>query len=122
MAVADDWRADDEQADDRNAGEHRLSLAEWLVLCLAREEPTYGLVLAGLLARDGRLGQIWPVPRITPAGRAAAGLAGHARGTRQGRHVRADAQARAARSPGGHRTYIEYQGTNAPGAEDMSSC
>ena len=32
----------------------RLSLAEWLVLCLVREEPTYGLVLVGLLARDGR--------------------------------------------------------------------
>ena len=29
----------------------RLSLAEWLVLCLVREEPTYGLVLVGLLAR-----------------------------------------------------------------------
>ena len=37
----------------------RLSLAEWLVLCLVREEPTYGLVLVGLLARDGSLGQVW---------------------------------------------------------------
>ena len=41
----------------------RLSLAEWLVLCLIREEPTYGLVLVGLLARDGRLGQVWSVPK-----------------------------------------------------------
>src|SRR5262252_5306168 len=41
----------------------RLSLAEWLVLCLVREEPTYGLVLVGLLARDGRLGQVWSVPK-----------------------------------------------------------
>ena len=41
----------------------RLSLAEWQVLCLVREEPTYGLVLVGLLARDGRLGQVWSVPK-----------------------------------------------------------
>ena len=41
----------------------RLSLAEWLVLCLVCEEPTYGLVLVGLLARDGSLGQVWSVPK-----------------------------------------------------------
>jgi len=41
----------------------RLSLAEWLVLCLVREGPTYGLVLVGLLARDGSLGQVWSVPK-----------------------------------------------------------
>jgi DNA-binding PadR family transcriptional regulator len=41
----------------------RLSLAERLVLCLVREEPTYGLVLVGLLARDGSLGQVWSVPK-----------------------------------------------------------
>src|ERR1700745_3230915 len=41
----------------------RLSLAEWLVLCLVREEPTYGVVLVGLLARDGILGQVWSVPK-----------------------------------------------------------
>ncbi len=46
-----------------DAGEQRLSLAEWLALCLIREEPTYGLVLVGLLARDGSLGQIWSVPK-----------------------------------------------------------
>ena len=43
--------------------ERRLSLAEWLVLCLVREEPTYGLVLVGLLAREGPVGQVWSVPR-----------------------------------------------------------
>ena len=52
-------------AHDRRAGEHRLSLAEWMLLCLVREEPTYGLDLAGLLARDGSLGQIWSVPKAT---------------------------------------------------------
>jgi PadR family transcriptional regulator AphA len=45
------------------ADEERLSLAEWLVLCLIREEPTYGLVLVGLLSRDGRLGRVWSVPK-----------------------------------------------------------
>jgi DNA-binding PadR family transcriptional regulator len=49
----------------RSAGGHRLSLAEWLVLCLVREEPTYGLVLAGLLDRNGSLGQIWSVQKGT---------------------------------------------------------
>jgi DNA-binding PadR family transcriptional regulator len=44
-------------------GGQRLSLAEWLVLCLVREQPTYGLVLVGLLARDGSLGQVWSVPK-----------------------------------------------------------
>ena len=43
--------------------EERLSLAEWLVLCLVREDPTYGRVLVGLLARDGPLGQVWSVPK-----------------------------------------------------------
>ena len=41
----------------------RLSLADWLVLCLVREEPTYGLILVGLLAREGSLGQVWSVPK-----------------------------------------------------------
>jgi DNA-binding PadR family transcriptional regulator len=35
------------------------------VLCLVREEPTYGIVLAGLLDRNGSLGQIWTVPKAT---------------------------------------------------------
>jgi DNA-binding PadR family transcriptional regulator len=45
------------------AEQERPSLAEWLVLCLIREEPTYGLVLVGLLSRDGSMGQVWSVPR-----------------------------------------------------------
>ena len=65
MARADDQRARDQQADGRIAGERRLSLAEWLVLCLVREEPTYGLVVAGLLDYNGSLGQVWYVPKGT---------------------------------------------------------
>src|SRR5580658_557632 len=65
MAAAENQRASTERADEGSAGEHRLSLAEWLVLCLVREEPTYGLVLVGLLDRDGSLGQIWYVPKAT---------------------------------------------------------
>jgi hypothetical protein len=61
MAAADDQRAGDEQAEERSAGEHRLSLAEWLVLCLVREEPTYGLVLVGLL-------DLFNIPREHRAG------------------------------------------------------
>jgi DNA-binding PadR family transcriptional regulator len=63
MGAADDQRPGNDRADERNAGEHRLSLAEWLVLCLVREEPTYGLVIAQLLERDGSLGRIWSVPK-----------------------------------------------------------
>jgi DNA-binding PadR family transcriptional regulator len=40
-----------------------LSLAEWLVLCLLCEGPAYGQVLTGLLARDGRIGRVWWVPK-----------------------------------------------------------
>ena len=63
MAIADDQRADGEHAEDRHPGERRLSLAEGLVLCLVGEGPTYGLILAGQLAPDGSLGQIWSVPK-----------------------------------------------------------
>jgi DNA-binding PadR family transcriptional regulator len=65
MARVDDQRARDQQADGRSAGERRLSLAEWLVLCLVREEPTYGLVVAGLLDYNGSLGRVWYVPKGT---------------------------------------------------------
>jgi DNA-binding PadR family transcriptional regulator len=41
----------------------RLSLAEWLVLCLVSEGPTHGFAIAGLLAHDGSLGQVWHVPK-----------------------------------------------------------
>jgi DNA-binding PadR family transcriptional regulator len=50
-------------AGDGRTGEHTLSLPEGLVLCLVRERPTYGLVLARLLAPDSSLGQIWSVPK-----------------------------------------------------------
>ena len=39
----------------------RLSLTEWLVLCLVSERPTYGFAICVLLARDSSLGQIWHV-------------------------------------------------------------
>src|SRR6266567_388238 len=52
--------------------QERLSLAEWLVLCLVREEPTYGLILVGLLARDGPQGPVRSLYQATPAGEAAA--------------------------------------------------
>jgi PadR family transcriptional regulator AphA len=38
-----------------------LSLAEWLVLCLASEGPMHGFAIAGLLADEGSLGRIWHV-------------------------------------------------------------
>jgi DNA-binding PadR family transcriptional regulator len=41
----------------------RLSLAEWLVLCLVREAPTHGFAITRVLAEDGDLGQIWRVPK-----------------------------------------------------------
>jgi DNA-binding PadR family transcriptional regulator len=63
MAVADGQRAVDAHAEDPNRGERRLSLTEGLVLCLVSEGPTYGLILAGLLAPDGSPGQIWSVPK-----------------------------------------------------------
>ena len=63
MGAADDRRLGRDQADERDADERRLSLAEWLVLCLVREQPTYGLVVAQLLDRSGSLGKIWSVPK-----------------------------------------------------------
>ena len=41
----------------------RLSLAEWLVLSLISEQPTYGLALVELLSRNGPLGQVWWVAK-----------------------------------------------------------
>jgi PadR family transcriptional regulator AphA len=43
--------------------EPQLSLAEWIVLCLLREKPAHGLVLTGLLARGGSVGEVWWVPK-----------------------------------------------------------
>jgi len=41
----------------------RLSLAEWLVLCLVSEGPTHGFAIGSLLAHEGSVGQVWHVPR-----------------------------------------------------------
>lgn len=41
----------------------RLSLAEWLVLCLISEAPSHGFALARTLSEDGELGKIWRVPK-----------------------------------------------------------
>jgi DNA-binding PadR family transcriptional regulator len=41
----------------------RLSLAEWLVLCLICEAPSHGFALARTLSGDGELGTIWRVPK-----------------------------------------------------------
>ncbi len=40
-----------------------LSLAEWLVLCLACEELRHGFAIARLLDPDGSMGRIWRVPK-----------------------------------------------------------
>jgi DNA-binding PadR family transcriptional regulator len=58
-------------------GEPRLSLPEWLVLCLISEKPSHGFALSAVLAREGSLGRIWQVykpvvyrslPRLEDAG------------------------------------------------------
>jgi DNA-binding PadR family transcriptional regulator len=43
--------------------ELRLSLTEWLVLCLVGEKPTHGFALGSLLGARGDLGRVWRVPR-----------------------------------------------------------
>jgi DNA-binding PadR family transcriptional regulator len=43
--------------------EPRISLSEWVVLCLICEQPTHGFPVVALLARDGDLGQIWNVQK-----------------------------------------------------------
>lgn len=45
------------------AGEPALSLSEWLVLCLVREQPAHGFALARELGPDGALGRVWRVPK-----------------------------------------------------------
>lgn len=47
----------------RGPGQPRLSLAEWLVLCLVSETPTHGFAIARILAGDGELGHVWRVPK-----------------------------------------------------------
>ena len=51
----------------------RLSLAEWVVLCLVSEKPTHSFAIASLLAKDGSIGQVWHVQKAV-AYRAAARL------------------------------------------------
>ena len=43
--------------------EGKLSLAEWTVLALLREQPAHGFALAQLTAPGGELGRIWRIPR-----------------------------------------------------------
>jgi PadR family transcriptional regulator AphA len=43
--------------------QEKLSLTEWLVLCLVSEQPTHGFAVARLLGRDGSMGQVWRVPK-----------------------------------------------------------
>jgi PadR family transcriptional regulator AphA len=47
----------------RDPGERPLSLRQWPVLCIACEKPTYGFAIAGLLSREGSLGQVWQVSK-----------------------------------------------------------
>lgn len=41
----------------------RLSLAEWLVLCVVREGRTHGFAVAALTGPAGAIGRVWTVPR-----------------------------------------------------------
>ena len=47
----------------RDPGERPLSLRQWPVLCMACEKLTYGFAIAGLLSREGSLGQVWQVSK-----------------------------------------------------------
>jgi DNA-binding PadR family transcriptional regulator len=47
----------------RDSPGQRLSLAEWLVLCVAAEKPTHGFAIAVQLTPDSALGAIWHVAR-----------------------------------------------------------
>jgi DNA-binding PadR family transcriptional regulator len=43
--------------------EPRLSLTEWVVLCVAAEKPTHGFAIAVQLGRGSALGAVWYVAR-----------------------------------------------------------
>jgi DNA-binding PadR family transcriptional regulator len=45
----------------RDPAELRLSLTEWLVLCVAAEKPTHGFAIAAQVGRDSVLGAVWHV-------------------------------------------------------------
>ena len=47
----------------RSPDEPRLSLSEWVVLCLICEGPTHGFAVSASLAHDSDLGRIWHVPK-----------------------------------------------------------
>ena len=47
----------------RSPDEPRLSLSEWVVLCLICEGPTHGFAVSASLTRNSELGQIWHVPK-----------------------------------------------------------
>jgi DNA-binding PadR family transcriptional regulator len=47
----------------RDLAEPRLTLTEWLVLCVAAEKPTHGFAIAAQLGRDTVLGGVWRVTR-----------------------------------------------------------
>jgi PadR family transcriptional regulator AphA len=47
----------------RDPAEPRLSLTEWLVLCVAAEKPAHGFAIAAQLGRDTVLGAVWHVTR-----------------------------------------------------------
>jgi PadR family transcriptional regulator AphA len=47
----------------RDPAEPRLSLTEWLVLCVAAEKPAHGFAIAAQLGRDTVLGGVWHVSR-----------------------------------------------------------
>jgi DNA-binding PadR family transcriptional regulator len=40
-----------------------LSLRDWAVLGVVAEAPTHGFAVARLMAPDGRIGQVWALPR-----------------------------------------------------------
>jgi DNA-binding PadR family transcriptional regulator len=47
----------------RDPVEPRLSLTEWVVLCVAAEKPAHGFATAGQLGRGSALGTVWHVAR-----------------------------------------------------------
>ena len=40
-----------------------MSLPEWLVLAILRQQPAHGFAVAQLTATDGELGRVWQIPK-----------------------------------------------------------
>jgi|SRR6185437_6047094 len=40
-----------------------MSLPEWLVLTILRQQPTHGFAVAQLTAADGDIGRVWQIPK-----------------------------------------------------------